>query len=500
MRLPEKFVRHIWRNFYLRRDGLCTVDNQPLEIFSTGTLNLNEGADFSNATLSINGITQTGSVEIHTRTSDWTRHNHNANPRYQAPTNNGGGNGSGGVILHAVFEHDEPAPNAIPVLELRRFLNDDLHRVMTQCVRDESALNTRHILHCHAQVGDVPDRDKALWLDALALTRFERKAQQFSSTMNATVTDATLTEESLEEKLDEVIYHGAARALGYSENTAGMETLASLVRFGDLRRFASLAFAARRETLESIFFFHSGLMPASDTVAEIQTGDSADVETPEYLDALRRRFNESGWEAGETMDKTAWLFFRLRPANFPTARIAGLCELLSKNLERGFLKQSIDILSMPVPERRRLKVLESLFTADASGYWQTHYRFGITGSAAKPSGSAALETPEKGRQLIGKNRAAEIVINVALPALGVYAELKESKALSSLVQALYQAYPKSLTSEVSKQVMAELFGEGYTARSAAVEQALLELKKTYCDEWRCLDCRIGRHIFGLPSK
>ncbi len=443
MTVPEKYLRHIWKNLYLRLDRLQTVDGQPLQILSVGTLNAHEGADFRNAKVLLNGTELSGDVEIHSRTSDWKRHQHSDNPHYER------------VILHVVFEHDTALPDAPPVLELSKYLNGDLHKILAQCIRDESALANRTALHCTPLLETIDDALKLEWIEHLAKERFLKKVQHLNS---------------LSQNPDEQIYRGLARALGYSQNTAPMEALAALVPFERLKSFAGLPFTARRKLLESIFFSLSGLLPEGLDEA--------------YCNDLRTTFSATDFATLPTLSADAWVFFRLRPANFPTLRIAALAEILSKNLERGFLESAREIVEMNLPNKRKLTLLESLFLADADGYWQQHYQFG-----------AQAKSPVK--SLVGKTRAAEIVLNTLLPVLYGKYEMQGDRFHQTHILELYAAYPKGLTSDLSNSVMDSLFTDAYQVKSAMIEQGLIELRKSYCEAFRCLECAIGRAIFNL---
>lgn len=445
MVIPEKYLRHIWKNLYLNLASLHAVDSKPIQILSVGTLNHNEGADFLNAKLVIDGEERVGSVEIHGKTSDWKRHRHEGNPHYAS------------VILHVVFEHDAGLPDSPPVLELSKQLNGDLHKIIAQCIRDESALAHRAALHCAPLLSTVDDALKLNWVERLAQERFLKKVQQLNS---------------LSENSDEQVYRGLCRALGYSQNVAPMEKLAALVPFERLKLFSGLSFAARRQKLEAIFFSLSGLIP----------------ETPDepYCDGLRADFAQTEFASLPKLAASEWVFFRLRPANFPTLRLAALAEILSKNLERGFIEPARDIASMSLSAKRKLVLLESLFLADASGYWQRRYRFG-----------APAKSPVK--SLVGKTRASEIVLNVLLPALyGDYQKRGDASHQHNILD-LYATYPKGLTSDLSNSVMSDLLGDAYQAKSAMIEQGLIELRKSYCEPFRCLECAIGQAIFKPDS-
>ncbi len=445
MTIPEKYVRHIWKNLYLNVASLQTVDGQSLEILSVGTLNTHEGADFHNARVALNGEERVGSVEIHTRTSDWKRHRHSDNPKYER------------VILHVVLEHDCEILNTPPVLELSKHLNDSLNKVILRCIRDESALTHRTALHCASLLSKVDDKLKLDWVERLAHERFLRKVQHFNS---------------LNQNPDEQIYRGLARALGYSQNTAPMEALAERVPFERLKSLAGLSFTVRRKTLEAIFFSLSGLL-------------LEDLNEP-YCNDLRAVFQQTDFASLPKLDASQWSFFRLRPANFPTLRLAALAEILSKNLERGFLSSATEIVETSLPTKRKLLLLESLFLADADGYWQLHYRFGT--SAKSPV-----------KLLVGKTRAAEIVLNTLLPVLYGEYERRGDTLHQNKILDLYAAYPKGLTNDLSNSVMNALFSDAYQVKSAMIEQGLIELRKSYCEPFRCLECAVGKVVLTPES-
>ncbi len=448
MPIPERYVRHIWKNLYLHPHTLALTDGRPLQILSTGKLNSNEGADFLDARIIIDGIEHYGAVEIHSRTSDWLKHQHHLNPRYTS------------VILHVVFEHDLPLQDTLPILELRRFLNDDVHKVLAQCIKDDAMLSRPRTIACFPTVQHIDDTLKLEWIYTLSEQRFQRKMNRFASAL-------------AHEQYDELIYRGLMRALGYRENTSAFEALAQLVSFAELRFLSAYHFTERRRILEAIYFSLSSLLP----------NQSDDEETAAYVADLARRFADTPFYTRPALDRLAWMFFRLRPQNFPTLRLAGLAEILSKNLEHGFLHHALEIVRTSLPNRHKILQLEHLFRADASDYWQHHYRFG------EPSRKSI-------RTLVGKTRAAELVINTLLPVLALYAQRHHDASLSISILSLYADYPKGLTSKVSERMLHNVLGESYQIKSAAMEQGLLELKEMYCDALRCLECRIGQAIFA----
>ncbi|NTV47589.1 MAG: DUF2851 family protein, partial [Chlorobiales bacterium] len=341
MRIPERFVRHIWKNVYLRLSDLKTTDGKTLTILSPGRINTNEGADFLDAKIVLNGVEKSGNVEIHSQSSDWDRHHHSSNAHYSD------------LVLHVVFEHDRELENGIPVLELKSFLTNSLHAVIADCIKDEAKLQNQPAIHCKPMLGQVDDELKLMWLEQLSRERLTNKSRSFEAKLDG-------------ENYDELIYQGLARALGYSENTRPMELLAKQVSFSDLRNaFSEKRFAERRLIMESVLFSLSGLLDVK--------ADAVNSDTAEYVEGLKRNFDQTSFTACEPLNKLDWIFFRLRPSNFPTLRLAGFAEVLSKNFERGFLETACEIIEMGLPIKRKITLLESLFLADADGYWMSHY-------------------------------------------------------------------------------------------------------------------------------
>ncbi|MGB1316637.1 MAG: DUF2851 family protein, partial [Flavobacteriales bacterium] len=139
-RLREDLLQHIWQHQLFDSQNLRTVDGAVVEIIRSGDLNSNAGPDFSNARLKIDGVEWAGNVEIHVRSSDWLRHNHQHDSNYQ------------NIILHVVFEDDlDETLGSFPTLELKDSISN---QVLT---RYELMLNAPDEIPCGTQFMDVPE-------------------------------------------------------------------------------------------------------------------------------------------------------------------------------------------------------------------------------------------------------------------------------------------------------------------------------------------------------
>ena len=92
--MKEEVLQYIWKH-RLYKEPLVTTDGDSVEIINPGMHNQSAGPDFFNATVRIDRLTWVGNVELHVKSSDWMRHNHDADGRYD------------NVILHVVAEADE---------------------------------------------------------------------------------------------------------------------------------------------------------------------------------------------------------------------------------------------------------------------------------------------------------------------------------------------------------------------------------------------------------
>ena len=164
-------------------------------------------------------------------------------------------------------------------------------------------------------------------------------------------------------------------------------------------------------------------------------------------------------------------FLRLRPANFPTVRLAQLAMLI---------QQSSHLFSH-IKELNSFKEVETLLSVQANDYWHYHYRFNKTTSFMP--------------KILGTETINNILINTIAPILFAYGtynnnELYQEKAIRWLIEA---------KPEVNSLIQGWQ-DYGLKAKSAFDSQALIELTNNYCYQKRCLECTVGNKILqGLKD-
>jgi hypothetical protein len=180
------------------------------------------------------------------------------------------------------------------------------------------------------------------------------------------------------------------------------------------------------------------------------------------------------------MTETAWTFFRLRPSNFPTRRLAQAAALLSRG---GPLHdRPLDHFRAALEDPKPLRALRLLLTAPRPDpFWQDHVRFG---GVTKPSAAG-----------IGQDRADRILTDAVLPALLLDARIRRDRHGSARVLDVFGRLPPALDSVVRPYPTPD-----FQPADARETQGLHALARGYCATSRCLRCAVGRHLLGTDGR
>lgn len=165
------------------------------------------------------------------------------------------------------------------------------------------------------------------------------------------------------------------------------------------------------------------------------------------------------------MEKHLWKFLRLRPANFPSIRLAQFAALLNQT-EHLFSK----ILHID-----DIKNLEELLNVEASLYWKSHF--------------VPDKISKKSVKKLGKSAIESIMINTVIPLLFVYGK--------KMGQELYVERALKFLDEIppeNNSKIAHFESLGFVIQSAYESQGLLQLKNNYCAHKQCLLCAIGNNL------
>lgn len=168
----------------------------------------------------------------------------------------------------------------------------------------------------------------------------------------------------------------------------------------------------------------------------------------------------------QDIDVALWKFLRMRPQNFPTLRLAQFAALIVKS----------NHLFSSVLEVKKIKELHLLFEGlPVNPFWEKHYHF---------NKEAAHVNVQLGVQSID-----HILINTV--SLFLFAYGKYTQQANYQTRAFYLL--ESIAGEKNK-VISQYESAGVEIENAYQTQALLQLRKNYCDQKKCLNCGIGLKI------
>ena len=253
---------------------------------------------------------------------------------------------------------------------------------------------------------------------------------------------------------EDICYVMLARTLGFGINNDAFERLARITPLRLLHKHSDSILQ-----VEALLFGQAGLL------------NGAHSEEPYYQQLMREYAFLANKFSLRPIEGTAWRLFRSRPQNFPYRRIA----LLAQFVQGGFNLMN-DILNA-----QDTKALRQLFDIELSGYWTTHYSFG------KPS-------PSAGRAL--SNSSIDIVlINTVAPLYYARGEMTDDYEMTDRAIALLEDLRPEQNS-----IVAMFRAAGLKCDDALTSQALIQLRRNYCEARKCIYCRIGHRLLATDAR
>lgn len=488
-RIPEEVIYKIW----LEKDfnnGFITSDDLSVEIIEPGQKNSDlAGPDFHNARIRIGNLTFTGDVEIDNFQSDWRAHGHHLNKRYNR------------VVLHIALSGDNhygfvttESGRKVHSIILEKYLNESIQKKLLKHLKSIQNDDTVR-MPCTGLSKNLPVEFKYEYIKEFGLLRHRKKCERYlhrlkelivlkSNELKEPVVKYDFENEIRKRKFsadefnnpeiwNQLFYEQVFEALGYAKNKNIMYRLSCAA---EIKYFNSLGESHKDiKSIESILFHLSGLLPDVDKIS--------DEETSEYLRSLAETWSElrNSYD-GETFNHSDWNFFKLRPQNFPTVRLAAGARMLNLMLNKNLVNQLIKIFrEIPEPQKLGAK-LRNILIIKGDGYWCRHYNF------SKP-------VKTKIKYFLGLGRTDEIIVNIILPFMSLYFDLFEDKITAEKVVILFANYYQKEGNKLVDGISGVLGMEKYKLESI-MHQGMIELFRGYCIKQRCMECRIGQKVFA----
>lgn len=423
----EALLQYAWKHKMFPLKSLKTTDGQAVEVIDTGLQNTDAGPDFFNAKVKIGGTEWVGNVEIHDKSSSWRAHGHDRDKRYD------------NVVLHVA----EIIDCDVVTSEGRRVAQ--VQMAVPQAVADGYAalLHEDRYPPCRAVIPKLGRLTIHSWMSRLLAERLEEKTESIVRRV-----------EQCGGSWEQALFVTMARTFGFGVNGDAFERWAG---GGWLQ-----AAAHHRDDLfqlEALFIGQAGLLDPEampQRRREAAMGDG-------YFGRLRGEYSYLAHKFGlKAMDGSAWKFLRTRPQNFPYIRLSQLAALYHSR--RSDLSR--------LAECATAEQMRDMLRTGATPYWQEHYTFGEPG--------------RRSRKALSPSSLDVIIINTVLPVLFAYGRHRGDEALCGRSMDMMSQL------KAENNHIVRLWAEcGLQAESAADSQAIIQLKRAYCDKKDCLRCRVG---------
>lgn len=420
--MKEDFLYYIWKYNLFAKTNLKTTDNQFIIVEKLGLQNFNAGPDFLNAQIRIDNQLWAGNVEMHVKSSDWYLHEHEKDENYDA------------VILHVVWEHDAVVfsknNSPLPTLELQYLIDQSLLKDYQELLYSKNSF-----IPCENQIATVDDFVLKNWLERLYFERLEDKSKLIKSLLKKSNFD-----------FEAALFQLLTKNFGLKTNGDAFLQLATSFDFSVLRktRFEQLK-------LTALLFGLAGFL-------------EEDLEENYYKDLQQEYSYLQHKFSLQSISKSNFQFFRMRPPNFPTIRIAQLSALYH---------QHQNVFSA-ILEMKTKEDFYDFFSVEVEDFWKEHYTFETSS--------------KKSSKKLTKSFVDLLLINTILPFKFVYLQHRGEEFEDEILSLIRQ-----ISSE-KNSIISKFLETGITSKNAMESQALLQLKNNYCTKKLCLQCAIGNYL------
>jgi len=346
------------------------------------------------------------------------------------------------VILHVVYSYDQAVyldRRELPTLVLKDKFDYQVYRLYKSWKKES------RFIPCENEVEAVSDIVKSSAIEELAIQRIASKAEHSIDLLKQTNGD-----------LEECFYRLLCRSMGLKVNAIPFEILARVTPFSIVRKVRS-----DQLKLDALILGQSGLLQESS-------------ETHDYILTLKREYAYISTKFKlESMPAQSWKLMRLRPDNFPAIRLAQLSCIYHRH---GSLVQQVtesDSLS------EWISIFENITLENE--FWKTHYTLN---KASNPK-----------KKKMGTNRIRIILINAVVPFLFALASYSKNDVFKTKALNILEGLEPELNKITRKFVKL-----GFSSSSALDSQGLIGIKKQYCDQFKCVCCKIGVNILNNYEK
>lgn len=425
--IKEDLIHYYWNSGKLKQHDLKTTNGNTLRILKPGTYNTNQGPDFLFAQIEIDGVIWNGHIEMHVQSSDWIKHKHDGDPNYA------------NIILHVVWNHDKciiSNQHELPTIELKNLVSQ------AELSTYEFLMNNIQYIACCNLLSDVPNLIIQSQIESASIERIMSKTELLIMALHSNKSD-----------WETLFYQKFCQYLVTPVNSSAMSELTTKVTWRLLQKYLDDPFK-----MEALLFGVSGLLPDHPNDPHLKKLK----EEATYLIKLHRI---------KPMQKNSWNFLRLRPAHFPTIRLAQIASFFFKN------PSPFNNLLLQI----NLNDIHAMLKVHASQYWDAHYTFeNLSGKISKKK--------------LGTTTSDSILINVICPMMYIYGDYTQDLELKN--KAI--GFLENIKAEENKFTR-HWMQTGQKIENARQSQGVLQQINEYCLKNGCLKCKIGHHLMNAKT-
>lgn len=317
----EDLLQFIWQHKLIKPSKLITRTGKEIEIIKFGEKNTNSGADFFNAQIKINNLVLAGNIELHIKSSDWLKHDHQNDSSYD------------NIILHVVYEADKEIEqnkkNNVEVLELKDLIDDAIISNYKKLIHSKSEIP------CAKQLPQIEEHKASSWINRMAIERLELKTKAIEQTFS-----------NFNNDFNQTFYSVLLKNFGFKVNALPFELLATYLPASIVLKHIN-----NQKQVEALLLGTAGILD--------------DFYEDKYIQNLQSEFEflKNKYKLS-VLDKKIFKYSRLRPANFPGLRLAQFAQLIFSHPQ---------LLTHP-HELKSIGDIKKLLSIELNGYWKNHYK------------------------------------------------------------------------------------------------------------------------------
>jgi len=300
-------------------------------------------------------------------------------------------------------------------------------------------LNNDASVPCLGKISNISEIYLSDWKNALLVERLEHKTNALLRLLQEHKND-----------WNEVFYITLTRNFGFGINNDAFERLAKSLPLKIIQKHQNSI-----TQVEALFLGQAGLLE------DPESEDEYFIELQKEYAFLRKKYKLN------PLDSHIFKNLRIRPNNFPHIKIVQLAGIIRN--KQGLFS---NVLSFS-----ELEPFYSLFISETADYWLTHYRFG--------------KASVKRTKNLGLSAIQLLIINTVVPVFFAYGKSKNSEIYSEHALRLLE----SLKPE-SNSIITLFSRAGIQIQNACDSQAIIQLKREYCEQKKCIYCRIGHQLLA----